>query len=356
MKKVVLLTLVLLICFLSMGLSVSAEALTDWTDNGAQAKQLSGGISFTPSKLGEIDYAVYNQGLDVKDIKVEITPSYCENETDNDSWISVNFMGVPSIFSLSNKASTPGFVVLYYNYSGTFRLTMDGYMKGILQDADSWRLLQKGTPMKMGQKNTIELKYDDKEGYYHIIVNDKQLDDNANLALVNPDTQKVTVTPDKIFPDGKAYVVIGTYTSAGKPASFTINSINGKSMGKANSSGSGSNAVSDTDSTAISDSSSNTDSSITSDTGSNTSNSTNNDVNNQEGNISSNESNISDSSQAAVSTSAGSENSNTGNIDGMAKENSNDSNNTLMVVIVITAIIVIGVVVFFVKGPAKKKK
>ena len=230
MKKFLVLVIIVMVsCFLAT--SVSAATDKDWTFSGLNGTLSTDGMKFTESSIETINSAVYNYDLNTKNIKVEITPHSCVNKLDNDAWIAVCFMGVPSMFSLEKQAQTPGFVALYFNYNGTFRIQLDGYMEDIFNGADSWRLLQKGTPMKVGQKNTIELKYDEPNGMYHILINGIQLDDNAQLGLVDEKTEAATVKPETIFPSGKAYVVVGSYTSAGTAASFTVNSINGKSLG-----------------------------------------------------------------------------------------------------------------------------
>ncbi len=226
-KPVQLLALSLALAF-SMSLFLvpcSAEdGLSDWTLSGTTATVQTDGIHFKADSLDALTYGVYNVPQNTQDVSVEITPVYCENKTDYDAWICVSFMGVPSMFSLEDQKNTPGFVALYYNYKGTFRITLDGYMEKIYNGLNSWRLLEKGTPLKVGQKNKIVLKWDTEQNFYHLVINDVQLDDNAQLMLA---------VKDVIFPTGSKYILVGSYTQDGKPAEFIINSINGKELGAA---------------------------------------------------------------------------------------------------------------------------
>jgi len=223
MKKILVLLAILVFSLVSVfPQSVLAEPLSDWTLSGTTAKAVSDGVSFKADALDTLTYAVYKIPQKTENVTVEITPTYCEKKTDVDAWICVSFMGVPSMFSLDQQATTPGFVALYYNYKGTFRITLDGYMKDIYNGLDSWRLMEKGTPLKVGQKNKIELKWDAKENFYHLIINGVQLDDNAQLMLGKKEV---------IYPTGEKYILVGSYTKSGQPAEFVINSVNGVPLG-----------------------------------------------------------------------------------------------------------------------------
>lgn len=218
MKRAFLMSLVLTVCVsLFSCASVMAEGLSDWKDTDSSPKEGEDGIKFTVTETGKLGYAVYNVPLDPKNITVDITPEYCENKTDNDAWVAVNFLGVPEIFNLSDQAKTPGFVTLYYNYNGTFRIQLDGYGKGVYEERNSWRLLEKGTPLKVGERNTIELKWNEKENIFNLFINGKQIDDQGQLAMAKPEI---------MFPENKAYVVVATYAGGGKPAEYTVHRIN----------------------------------------------------------------------------------------------------------------------------------
>lgn len=227
MKKVYIFCLIIIFCSLFIGITTaSAETLSDWIDSGSLPEEVENGIRFTGKDIRDIFYAVYKKPLDVKKgITVEITPEYCEDKTINDAWISVSFMSTPSLFNLTKPIETPGFVALYYNYNGVFRVNIDGYMENIYESRNTWRLLQKGTPLKVGERNTIELKWKESEegDMLNLFINGKQMDNESELALIRPDV---------MFAEGKAYVMLGTYASGGKPAIYTIHRINDTRFGK----------------------------------------------------------------------------------------------------------------------------
>ncbi|MHB1454676.1 MAG: hypothetical protein ACYCYM_12095 [Saccharofermentanales bacterium] len=244
MKKNLVLLAVLVFSLMSViPQTVLADQLSDWTLSGTTATVVQDGISFKADTVDALTYAVYKVAQKTDSVTVEITPTFCEKKTDVDAWICVSFMGVPSMFSLDQQATTPGFVALYYNYKGTFRIALDGYMQDIYNGLDSWRLMEKGTPLKVGQKNKIELKWDTEQNFYHLIINDVQMDDNAQLMLGKKET---------IFPTGDKYILVGSYTQSGQPAEFVINSINGTAIGGTTSSQGGSSAAASTASSASS--------------------------------------------------------------------------------------------------------
>lgn len=238
----------------------AAKSAENWIFSRTNLAHTNEGLVFSQTEMGTPDA----HGISILEVpfddtsvfeitfKVKMDEFVASGRNANDVWAGIGIMGKPVFINWRNTQEddpdpltgfgrakdSPGLFTRFFNYSGDLRYEGSIYQEDYKtigeesspsQIVDTWQLYSGDAGASIQDDITLKLSFDknDKnEEFYNVYLNGKN---------ITPAGEASFIERDKVFPEGKIYLLIVMNTEEddfNELSKITIKSINGQSMSK----------------------------------------------------------------------------------------------------------------------------